>query len=210
MPPERTLAERFQVTRNTVREALRQLEQLRLVSIRQGSGVRVQDYRNTAGLEFLARLLRSDALGDAMRHDVLEVRAVVGRAISCHAVDRFDLEALPTLRDAVEAFAEEAELVPRDLHRLQDLDFDVHACLIRGAGNLALVMMYNSLRYLCERIEQILEPLLAEPQTLAERYLRTLAALEAGDRASAKRAFEEVFILQWPALEGEGVLEEPS
>ncbi|MBW1881260.1 MAG: FadR family transcriptional regulator, partial [Deltaproteobacteria bacterium] len=38
LPPERTLAARFDVTRNTVREALRVLEHARLVSIRHGSG----------------------------------------------------------------------------------------------------------------------------------------------------------------------------
>ncbi len=198
LPPERSLADRFQVTRNTIREALRQLEQLRLVSIRQGSGVEVQDFRDTAGLDFLAKLLSSEHLGEHLRHDVLEVRAVVGQAISCHAVDTFKLHNLEAFRDAVDAFQAEARRDHPNTARLQELDFDVHARLIRGAGNLGFVLMYNSLRYLCERICKFLEPLLEEPKRLAILYGRAVSGLESGDRASAKKAIEAVFASQWP------------
>ena len=42
LPPERALAERLNVNRSSVREGLKKLEQLRLVEIQQGSGIRVR------------------------------------------------------------------------------------------------------------------------------------------------------------------------
>jgi GntR family transcriptional repressor for pyruvate dehydrogenase complex len=39
LPPERTLAEQLNVTRATLREALKKLEQLKLIVIHQGKGI---------------------------------------------------------------------------------------------------------------------------------------------------------------------------
>lgn len=57
LPPERTLAEVHDTNRNTLREALRKLEQLGLVRVRQGQGVTVQDFRQAGTLELLTPFL---------------------------------------------------------------------------------------------------------------------------------------------------------
>ncbi|MGI6550432.1 MAG: FadR/GntR family transcriptional regulator [Syntrophomonadales bacterium] len=53
LPPERKLAQMFNVTRNTVREALRQVEASGLISIRQGSGITVNDYQHEARVDVI-------------------------------------------------------------------------------------------------------------------------------------------------------------
>ena len=55
--PERVLAEAHDTNRNTLREAIRKLEQIGLVSVRQGQGVTVQDFRATGTLELLSPFL---------------------------------------------------------------------------------------------------------------------------------------------------------
>lgn len=193
LPTERALAQRFQVTRNTVREALRQLEQLRMVSIRQGSGVVVRDLLASAGIDLVALLLGSEAGDGKLVRDVLEVRAVVGRAISELAISRIDGPDLDRLRAAVQAFeAEAARRVP-DPAALTSLDFEVHTALIGGSGNVALILLFNSLRTVTERMPRLLESLVARPSRIAAAYRRTLTALEAGDRIGAVRAFVSVF-----------------
>ncbi|MDP6943231.1 MAG: GntR family transcriptional regulator [Myxococcota bacterium] len=57
LPPERTLAELHDTNRNTLREALRKLEQIGLVGVRQGQGVTVQDFRQAGTLELLTPFL---------------------------------------------------------------------------------------------------------------------------------------------------------
>ena len=191
LPPERTLAQRFRVTRNTVREALRQLEQLRLVSIRQGSGVMVQDYLSTAGLEFLAVLI-GDQQGAGIR-DVLEARAVIGAAVLGHAIDSVPLDQVDGFVSAAAAFVQEAEREMPDKRRLQELEFELHQSLIRAAGNRAFILLWNSIRHIYERVAPIFETVVADPDKLACCYRQAARALAEGDRAAAKRAMEEVF-----------------
>ena len=67
LPAERVLSEQLDVNRGAVREALKRLEQARLISIRHGGATRVLDYRTNAGTDLLAELLidANGVLGDA-------------------------------------------------------------------------------------------------------------------------------------------------
>lgn len=202
LPPERTLALRFQVTRNTVREALRKLEQLRLVTIRQGSGITVQDYLTTAGLEFVVDMLGfSDDGADVMR-ELADARAVIGRAMVHHAIDAMDLSNLTPLEEAVEEFTEEASLSRPDVRRLQELDFEIHSRLVRAGGNRAIVLLHNSLRHIYRHVAHVFEPLVAEPAKLVSCYAQAMRALGKGNRRRAKAVFTRYFDLGREALGG--------
>ncbi len=195
LPPERTLAERFQVTRNTVREALRHLEQLRLVNIRHGSGATVQDYLATAGIELITALFVPETGGEArLLEDLLEARQVVGRAICLHAAERVKKDAVAAIDEAVEAFAAEAARERPDLRALQALDFEVQNRLIRAGGNQAFTLLHNSLKHVYERVAQLFEPVVAEPHALTKGYRALSKALREGDRKAARRAVEAVFV----------------
>ena len=200
LPPERALARRFQVTRNTVREALRKLEQLRLVTIRQGSGITVQDYLTSAGLEFVVDMLgHSDDGADIMR-ELAEARAILGRAMVHHAIDAMDLSALGPLEEAVEDFAAEAARKDTDVRRLQELDFEVHSRLVRAGGNRAILLLHNSLRHVYRHVAHLFEPLVADPAGLLSCYRQALRALGKGDRPRAKAVFTRYFDLGRAAL----------
>jgi DNA-binding FadR family transcriptional regulator len=211
LPPERTLAERFRVTRNTVREALRALEHQRLVEIRQGSGIRVRDYRETAGLDLAATLLES-AGSDlaAWMCDVAEARAVIGRAILCHAIDRLDERSIREVTAAIDAFVAEAGRSERDVQRLQALDFEIHNALVRCGGNRALLLLHNSLRHVYASVAHLFEPLFGRPDETAALYRKLATALEAGQRARAKRLVHLYFAAGRASLaDGEGLGEVP-
>ena len=193
LPPERILAERFAVTRNTVREALRKLEQVRLVSVRQGSGITVQDYLGTAGLEFVVDLLSSAEDGTPLMHELAEARSVIGQAMAHHAIDRLSAEALPPLREAVNAFAAEARRTAPDVRRLQELDYEVHRQLTCAGGNRALVLLHNSMRHIYRHVAGLFEPLMARPTQVSELYTELLESLEQGERGQAKAAITRYF-----------------
>ena len=57
LPSERALTERFGVNRQVVREALRRLEQIRMVSAGQGAGTTVEDWQRTGTFELFGLLL---------------------------------------------------------------------------------------------------------------------------------------------------------
>ncbi len=196
LPPERALAERFRVTRNTVREALRTLEQLRLVSIRQGSGIRVRDYLTSAGLELVVDLLdSSDGTDLALMAELAEARQIIGRAMDHHAIDNFSPDALPDIAEAIHELVAEAEQPEPDLRLLQELDFEVHNRLVKAAGNRAMLLLHNSIRHIYRRVAPLFTSLVRDPKPLVSFNKQLLKALERGDRRRAKalcsRYFEE-------------------
>ena len=201
LPPERTLAERFGVTRNTVREALKILQQARLVSIRQGSGARVLDYLANAGFEFIWALFGTGEGAQAeLVADLMQARAVVGEAIYHHAIDHFDAGVLGEVEAALDTLAAEAEKPRPDVRRLQELDFDVQHRLLCGGGNRTIILLHNSIRHVYLRMAQLFEPLVQKPKDLVAHYRRLLADLEAGNRKGAKQTVTLIFAEQQLAM----------
>jgi GntR family transcriptional regulator, transcriptional repressor for pyruvate dehydrogenase complex len=57
LPSERELCDILKINRSSVREALKRLEEARLIRIRHGEGSVVQDFRNNAGFDLLRHLV---------------------------------------------------------------------------------------------------------------------------------------------------------
>ena len=98
LPPERALAEQFQVSRASVREALRSLELLGVVETHAGGGTFV---RRTAP-EDLARPLSNLIVRGHTIADVIEVRGLIEPAIAAAAAKRITAAELIELRTILE------------------------------------------------------------------------------------------------------------
>lgn len=57
LPTEKDLSKTMSVDRTTLRVALKQLESMHLLEIKQGDGIYVRDYMKHAGIDFLSRLV---------------------------------------------------------------------------------------------------------------------------------------------------------
>jgi DNA-binding transcriptional MocR family regulator len=79
LPPERELSKRLRVNRASLREALKKLEHLGLVRIRQGDGTRVQNFMETGGIELVQHLLPLAGGKPELIRDLLEFRRIFGR-----------------------------------------------------------------------------------------------------------------------------------
>src|ERR671937_3249214 len=79
LPPERDLAEKFLVSRTSVREALRALESVGLIEIRPGEGTFVREVSVDALVEPLALVLLSQR---AMIAELFEARRLLEPAIA--------------------------------------------------------------------------------------------------------------------------------
>src|SRR5215467_10881639 len=99
LPPERNLAKELGVNRSSLREALKKLEHLGLVKIRQGDGTRVQDFMRTGGIDLVSHLVPlTQGGGGAILHDVLEFRRIYGREVARLAAERCDASDLQKLK----------------------------------------------------------------------------------------------------------------
>src|SRR2546430_11203552 len=85
LPPERDLAEKFVVSRTSVREALRALESLGLVEIRPGEGTFIREVSVEALIERLALGMASQRGAIA---DLFESRRLLEPAIAALATGR--------------------------------------------------------------------------------------------------------------------------
>jgi DNA-binding FadR family transcriptional regulator len=144
LPAERDLAAKYKTNRNTLREAIRMLEQSRLVTVRQGQGVTVADFRQSGSIELLAPFLEHAADDEEKVRvlcDVLPGRIqIIEIALSTAAAratpdDHVRLQKIVT--EQLAAFAEgDVRKLELAHHRWLDALVDAaHSIPIRWVGN---------------------------------------------------------------------------
>jgi GntR family transcriptional regulator, transcriptional repressor for pyruvate dehydrogenase complex len=143
LPSERELAEKFEVNRSSVREALHRLDAMGLVEIRHGGATRVRDFLVSAGLQVLPWMVAPHGKVDpAWQRDLFEVRAMLlgwcGER-AARAATQDDVERLETLVAAMEAAAGKPA-------KLQDLDWAFFEELVALTQNRVLALLSNIVR----------------------------------------------------------------
>jgi GntR family transcriptional repressor for pyruvate dehydrogenase complex len=94
LPPLRELSERFQVSRSSVRDAMRMLEVMGLVRSRQGGGTVVQQITAELLTVPLSSLLIRES---GLVAELLEVRTMLEPPIAAHAAERISPEEIAAL-----------------------------------------------------------------------------------------------------------------
>jgi DNA-binding FadR family transcriptional regulator len=189
LPSERALCERFGVNRGALREALKRLEQLRLVSIRQGESTRVLDFRTTGGLDLCVAMLFDEAgqLALPVARGFVEMRAALGPDIARLAAMRRRDAALVEL-DRLLAAMRASDLA--DAVALERLSFDLWRTLVRASDNIAYQMSFNTMERVWRQFAEVMAPtMLAEVSDLA-RYQALVRAVGRKQPAAARRHAE--------------------
>lgn len=155
LPSERELAERFGLSRNTVREALRALEMSGLLELRKGAtgGAFVREGQGDAVISGFTDLFR---LGYILPDDLAEARLILGTEIGRLACQRATVEeliALDTNLDSSESAAAHAD----DARRLQ-LNLEFHALLAKAARNPVLIILTDALNEIHQRLLRVMVP----------------------------------------------------
>lgn len=108
LPPERELAEEFQVNRTSVREAIKVLEGLGLVTVRQGDGVTVRP-RTEASFDVLpAMIFHGGRIDTALLGEMVEVMAPMLLEMGRLAIERHTPEQVAELRRLRDALSDES------------------------------------------------------------------------------------------------------
>jgi GntR family transcriptional regulator, transcriptional repressor for pyruvate dehydrogenase complex len=183
---ERELAAEYGTNRNTLREAVRKLEQSRMVTVRHGRGVIVRDYRKTGTLELLSPYLNSSpsaAEAAKLVSDILEPRVLLLEHATRVAARFATPEDIQRLRELsvllIAAFeSRDAIVVAQGSQRWLDALVDTtHSVAIRWIANPFM----EALRQTLERVPMlwILEP--SYPDHLRE----VVEAIDKGDEVRA-------------------------
>jgi len=184
LPAERVLCEALGVNRGSVREALKRLQQSRLVSVRHGGTSHVLDFRASAGLDLLAELMITAAGGFDTRvvRSIVEMRSALAPDIARRAAERARPGQLDALDGVVAAMAKSATQLPA----LQALAIDFWSQLVDACDNLAYRLAYNSLRATYDQCRELFTYVLAEELGDLRRYRAIAAAVRARDPDAAE------------------------
>ena len=182
LPPERDLAEKFVVSRTSVREALRALESLGLVEIRPGEGTFVREVSVESLIEPLALVMLSqrEAIGE-----LFEARRLI--ELAALAARRATPEDVHEMERILEAQAKEVAAGRTGLE--QDAEF--HAAIGAAAHNRAITRIAHAVMDLLRqsREESLNTP--GRPDRSHNDHRRLLAAIRSRDEAAARQAMIE-------------------
>lgn len=128
LPPDRTLASEFTVSRGTIREALLALELIGVLEIRQGSGTYVRERWGTVDPGLLHSAL------DSAPDEVIEARAALEPIVASQACRHASPEALAALRADIEQ-ARRLATHPESLPRFMAMGLQFHADVAALSGN---------------------------------------------------------------------------
>jgi DNA-binding FadR family transcriptional regulator len=168
LPPERELAEIFNVSRASVREALRVLEAFGVLSARRGTGAEsgsIVSAQNESPLSGLLRLYAS--LLQMPITDLLDVREALEMLTARQAAERAGPEEIERLGAIVQSMRRSK--APEEF---LTLDTDFHLTLARASGNSVVPLILGAVR-----------------DAIARQMLLAFQALDEAGRWNAERAF---------------------
>jgi len=183
LQPELELADRFQVNRFTVREAMNKLEQAHLIARRPGAGTVVLDYAEHASVDVIADLvLTADGrVNPFVVSNLLEAARALSTEIAALAAARRSDSDLARLRTIVAKMGREQQL-----SRVAALDFDFHWALAGAGGNIVPRLVLNSVRGLLRTYAPLLETLYVQPDAVVEGYGHVVDAIADRDADRAR------------------------
>lgn len=193
LPTEQALATEYGVNRATLREAVKKLEMLGLVTVQQRVGIRVRDYLADSGLELLQYLVdtavETDRLDLTLLENLLEARrffyAEIARMSARRASDDMRTEIAARIAEVTAAEEPQTFLVA---------DLAVVTALARASQNVVVLLVFNSIAKLYRDHFDLFTAFYAG--RLDERrpfYVALQGALDARDGKEAARLVRETF-----------------
>lgn len=184
LPPERTLAETFRVSRNSVREAIRALAERGVLESRQGDGTYVcaQDE---------AALRRSFEEAFTAQRDKLREIFEFRRALEPGIAALVARKAGPRILERLKVIACDQQRLLLEGRDDAQLDARFHLELARAADNAILVDILRTVHDLLaeSRSEYLRTP--ERRQLSVAGHLRIIGALERRDPEASRKAMEE-------------------
>lgn len=183
LPGERDLAERFGVSRVTIREAEIALEARGIIDIRVGSGVYVRR----------AEVRNADALPDVSAFELTTARLVIEAEAAALAAVNVSEQALDELQDIVTRMAQAGP----GSSEAEDLDREFHRLIAQATGNPVIehvVAQLWRMRGELPRVQEVYASICGTaPKARTDEHAAIYDALRQRDARAARDAMREHF-----------------
>ncbi len=192
LPTERALAEEYQVSRHVVREALKRLEAMRLVTTQQGSGTYVADFATEGGLEVLEYLSHDPSTfleGTFLEEAFVFWKILMGQTVALAAINRTDeqMKQVWVLRDR-----REQAMLQGDLDGVVRTGREVAALLGQATHNRFFQMVLNNMASMIFHSRSQIPLALVSPLSLSGPVLAMVDAIDQQEPELAKQYAEQV------------------
>lgn len=182
LPAERTLASQLNVTRTTLREALKKLEQLKLISIYQGKGIIVQDFHN-ASIDLIFSLMVIDGEIDLnILENIMEARKLFGSHVARLAARRAEKKEKEKMRTLMKKMKN-----TKDPKSLQQLDMEFFHLFAEASKNMVYILLMNTIKTVHNNYLDLFLPLSAHSSTALKQEILQ-AVLDGDEEKAAERA----------------------
>ena len=181
LPPERALAERFRVSRSSVRDAIRALQLMGLVRSRQGGGTTVCEL---SAESLVAPLSKALAAREELVEELLEARKLIEPALAARAAALATPEEVAKLAAILER---QREKTRRDQPILEE-DSDFHYTIALAARNGVVRRMVDLLMDLLRESRMRGMQVPGRPQRSLAGHRRVLLAIQRRDPRAAHAA----------------------
>lgn len=136
LPPERELARQLGVSRNSLRQALKVLEVIGVLTQKTGAGTHLR----TDASSILGEPMRFLVLLDSISHfELFEARLIVEPELAARAAERATSEHLRLLRGAIDAMAASGG----ESEKVAEADLAFHNGIFHAAGNRVCQSMFT-------------------------------------------------------------------
>lgn len=200
---ERDLAAEFAVNRHAVREAVKRLQQARLVEVSHGGRTLVLDWRRTAGLDLALGIAAADTgpTTAELTRDALEMRACIGADAARLCALRCSDGHAAHIMESASQYAVQGP----DLTELGDADVAWWRLIVEGSGNIAYLLAFNSLVSGTLPVAEVPDALRADELRDVEAHLRLGTLIAARESRAAERLARELLSRSVPAEAPEAV-----
>jgi DNA-binding FadR family transcriptional regulator len=175
LPTERDMATEYGVTRHVIREALKRLEVMNLITIRQGSGIYVEDYTTSGCVDLMDYLLfgKDGVVDFKFLKDIIEFHSYMAVIVIELAAQRIQPEELQRIKDLVK----ELNQIPRDSDKEPEIFLQIIQTFIQGAHNKYINLMFNTALRIDEKFEvffKVISSFFHESQHYIDRIIESL------------------------------------
>jgi GntR family transcriptional repressor for pyruvate dehydrogenase complex len=190
--PERELAERLQVSRASVREAIRTLEMMGFVEIRPGDGTFVRDTNTDEIIRPLAMFL---AVEKSSLLEMFEVRRLFEAATASMAAERAADEEIEEIRSSLEKMEERLNV--QDSEKGEEYDIAFHYAVAEATHNGLLIKLFRTISDEFSRAVSVARRRLYghedNPQKIIDQHRRIYKAIKGRDpQMAAQRMLEHL------------------
>lgn len=190
LPPERELCEKLNVSRTSIREALRALEMLGIVECRQGGGNFIKEHFEDSLVEPLSMTFM---LHGSKIEEVMEIRIILESETAALAAAKISEEQLRELKDMSTQLNN-----TEDEMSSAELDKKIHYKIVKAADNFLIVNMMNAISSLVESyIENAIVSMNNDEEgkkILRKQHVSIIRSIEAHNPEEAAAAMREHLI----------------